>query len=1094
MNLPRYTNSSHATFCGLLLLLTSLPTLAEKCINPVATVVSVQGVAERGTTSGITWQKISAQDGFCAGEMVRTSASSRIALYLNNNTILRLNEHATVTFTKISSQEGSWLNLQKGIAHFISRIKQRFVVETPYVNAAIDGTEFVVAVDSGQTKITVLEGRVRATNEQGETDIKRGQTALVRAGQAPALQLQVKPWDSVSWAMHYPVVLEPQPDAVQKNDTYRAALNLSAGRVAEASANLERALKQNPNNREAIALQAIIAVVQNQPELALKLSQTATTGNPKSAAPWLALSYAQQALFDLEQAHSSVEKAIHLVPKSALAWARLAELHLMFGELDQARQAANRAAEIAPQLARTQAVLGFAYLTRIDIGNAKAAFHKAIKLDQTDPLPRLGLGLAMIREAELAAGRRQIEYAASLAPANPLVRSYLGKAYYEEKRNTLASDQFAMAKVLDPKDPTPWFYDAIQKQTENRTVEALQTMQQSIQLNDNRTVYRSRLLLDEDAAARSASLARIYGDLGFQPLALREGWISLSKDATNHSAHRFLADTYSTQPRHEIARVSELLQAQLWQPLNATPLQPQLAETNLGILDGAGPSKSSFNEFNALFTRNQITGQINATTGGNGILGNDLVVSGIQNNLSFSLGQFHYESDGFRKNGDQQLDIYNLFVQSDLSHKLSIQAELKILEQEKGDLTLHFDPKISRINFRESNEKKSLRTGLRYDFSPHSQMIVSISKEESEFEQTDRPVDNPDVESTEGKQKDNATIGELQHTWRSDRLHIISGLGYFESDSDIDILVTFKPIKITVPFPPFVITTLLDPERILETKGNKHANVYTYLQGSFSNQVSWLVGLSADHFDGTLLETKQINPKLGLIWRPHQNTTLRMAAFRVLKRDLVSNQTIEPTQVVGFNQFYDDINGTDSKRYGLAIDQKLSTQAFTGLELSQRFLNVPFDFDDKTEYAQWRENVYRAYLQYIFGPRTAMRVEYQYEQLKADKSLERDAFEELTTQTLLIGAEYSHPSGLSLNGSARYIDQEGDFVDITAPDQDQFWLVDAGISYRLPKRYGQISIGVKNLFDSTFNYQDSDMEQPTLYPERLLLASFSLAW
>ena len=76
------------------------------------------------------------------------------------------------------------------------------------------------------------------------------------------------------------------------------------------------------------------------------------------------------------------------------------------------------------------------------------------------------------------------------------------------KRNARPLDEreYAIAKELDPKDPTPWFYDAIAKQTTNRPVEALQDMQKAIELNDNRAVYRSRLLLDSDLAARSAAL------------------------------------------------------------------------------------------------------------------------------------------------------------------------------------------------------------------------------------------------------------------------------------------------------------------------------------------------------------------------------------------------------------------------------------------------------------------------------------------------------------------------------------------------------------------------------------------------------------
>src|SRR5262249_36241967 len=193
------------------------------------------------------------------------------------------------------------------------------------------------------------------------------------------------------------------------------------------------------------------------------------------------------------------------------------------------------------------------------------AFARAIELEQAAPLPRLGLGLAKIRQGKLPEGREEIAIAASLDPNNALMRSYLGKAYYEEKRDKLARHQFAAAKALDPFDPTPWFYDAIRKQSVNRPVEALHDLEKSIELNDNRAVYRSRLSLDEDLAARSATLGRTYNELGFQQLALVEGWKSLNIDPNNYSAHRFLADSYAALPRHEIARVSELLQSQLLQ-------------------------------------------------------------------------------------------------------------------------------------------------------------------------------------------------------------------------------------------------------------------------------------------------------------------------------------------------------------------------------------------------------------------------------------------------------------------------------------------------------------------------------------------------
>jgi tetratricopeptide (TPR) repeat protein len=101
-------------------------------------------------------------------------------------------------------------------------------------------------------------------------------------------------------------------------------------------------------------------------------------------------------------------------------------------------------------------------------------------------LPRLGLGLAKIRAGDLVGGRAEIEIAVILDPGNALIRSYMGKAYYEEKRDDLAESQFDISKKLDPLDPTPWFYDAIRKQTINRPIEALDDLQKSIERNNNR--------------------------------------------------------------------------------------------------------------------------------------------------------------------------------------------------------------------------------------------------------------------------------------------------------------------------------------------------------------------------------------------------------------------------------------------------------------------------------------------------------------------------------------------------------------------------------------------------------------------------------
>ena len=178
---------------------------------------------------------------------------------------------------------------------------------------------------------------------------------------------------------------------------YRASQMLSVGRVDEAKADIDQALRIDPNFSDALALQSIIAVVQNDKEKALNQAQKAVAADPQSATAQIALSYARQARFDLEGARTSVEAAVKLDPGNASAWARLADLQASFGELGKALEAAKKAESLAPDLSLTQTILGFAFLTQVNIDESMAAFEKAITLDQAAPLPRLGLGLAKIR-------------------------------------------------------------------------------------------------------------------------------------------------------------------------------------------------------------------------------------------------------------------------------------------------------------------------------------------------------------------------------------------------------------------------------------------------------------------------------------------------------------------------------------------------------------------------------------------------------------------------------------------------------------------------------------------------------------------------
>jgi tetratricopeptide (TPR) repeat protein len=1110
------------SFC---LLFSDLSLAATVCDPWVARMVSVQGIVEVRRASQTQWQPARLNDTFCTGDRIQVGEKSRADVALVNQPVLRLDQDTTITFGGVRESRTSLIELVKGALYFFSRLPRNLEIITAFVNAGVEGTEGLVQVEIDRALISIFEGKVLASNQAGSLILTDGQSAVAERGQAPVLRAIVRPRDAVQWALYYPPALYLRPnefpagpgwqglvrnsvESYMKGDfqdafeaikgvpndlreprffTYRASLLLAVGRVDEAGPDLERALSLDPSYGEALALQSIIAVVQNDKEKALALAQKSVAADPKSASALIARSYAQQANFDLEGARISLQQAVQSNPENTLAWARLAELHMSFADLDKALEAAKKAVALDPNLSRTRTVLGFAYLTQVDTDEAKAAFAKAIAFDQSDYLPRLGLGLAKIREGDLQEGRREIEIAVSLAPNNSIVRSYLGKAYFEEKRSPQDEREYAIAKELDPKDPTPWFYDAIAKQTTNRPVEALQDMEKAIELNDNRAVYRSRLELDSDLAARSASQARIYSDLGFQQLALVEGWKSVNTDPTNFSAHRFLADSYAVLPRHEIARVSELLQSQLLQPLNMTPIQPHLAESNLFLISAGGPTAVSFNEFNPLFNRNGLNFQTTGLGGENGTYAGEGVLSGIYKKASFSLGGFHFQTDGFRKNAGQNDNISNAFLQFELSPQTSIQGEYRYRNLDRGDIRLRFFPSDVFPDETNKTETQTARFGLRHAFSPDSIILSSLIYQNANFQIKENSIpQNPIFTFTDQKRPESAFSGEIQHLFRSASFNLTSGAGYAKSDGKVDITAG------TIFPPPFDILSFPSSSTNL-----KHTNVYTYSYINLLKNVTFTLGASGDFASGDSPEFKdkhQFNPKFGITWNPFPSTTLRTAIFRVLKRKLITDQTLEPTQVAGFNQFFDDLNGTDAWRYGGAIDQKFTEIIFGGLEFSKRDMKSPFVINNIGREQDMHESLGRSYLFWTPHPWLALRAEYIFERFKSDGSTDQP--KKLNTHRVPLGISFFHPSGFGATLNANYVNQDGRFVlsnqDVRSGSEN-FWTVDAAINYRLPKRYGFITVGVTNLFDKNFKFFDRDIRNPTMQPNRAFFARLTLA-
>lgn len=1088
-----------ASWAGVLLFATLGPSVVgaqSVCGTTTGKIVSIQGKVELLREPSNAWQAAGLNAALCKGDTVRVGAQSRAALMLVNDAVLRLDQNTTLRLVDVAveSAERSWIDLLRGALQSFSRKPRLITVNTPYLNGSIEGTEFVFRVDDNSTQVAVYEGTVIAANAQGSVAVTGGAAVSAANGQAPVLRTLLKPREGAQWTLYYPPVFAGT-DQSSSADLTQASRLLQVGQADEAEALVAGVLQTQPRNADALSLQSIILLTLNEGAAALASAQAAHQAEPKSATAALALSYAQQANFDLQGARATLIQAAADAPSNALIWARLAELHASFADLDAALAAATRAAEIAPDTARAQTVLGFSQLQLVATDEALAAFDKAIQLDQADPLPHLGKGLAIIRNGDLVEGRREIEIAAGLDGNNALIRSYLGKAYFEEGRVDLAESQYDTAKLLDSNDPTPFFYDAILKQLTNQPVAALENVQQAIALNDNRAVYRSRLLLDADSAARSAGLARVYSDLGFQDLALVEGWKSVNTDPGNYSAHRFLADSYASRSRHEIARVSELLQSQLLQPLNSTPIQPRIGESNLFLISAGGPTSLSFNEFNQLFSRDGASFQLNGMTGSHDTNSAEFVAANIADSVSVSMGVSHFETDGWRDNAFQKDDIATVFVQKEFSPDLSIQAEYRHRHTKYGDLLLRFFPDEFYPGQKNEVKRDVGRIGGRYDLTPNSTLLASLQYQSSDTSQIDEQYPVSYVTLVDLRLPENAYASELQYLLRAPWIKLISGIGYFHVNGTLS-----STIELDLPPPPDGPGAITQEEETLTNV--RHTNLYSYGNLELIDNLTLTLGVSADIIRGDFPgeEKSKINPKFGLVWNPAESTTIRAAAFKTLKRTLVTNQTLEPTQVAGFNQFFDDYNLTEITNYGAAIDRKFSATVFGGVEYTRRDLNVPYldyNFDPPTnETAEWKEHGNRAYLFWTPTQWVALSAQHQYEYTERGEAFPEGLLELKTRRTPLEIKLFS-PAGWSASLRGTRIKQNGTFALLsgdTVEGDDHYWLLDASFSYRLPRRLGMISVGASNLTNEDFHYFDRDLNNASIQPKRTLFARLTLAF
>ena len=853
-----------------------------------------------------------------------------------------------------------------------------------------------------------------------------------------------------------------------------AFLQMVSGDIPRALTALKKAIEIDPTHSYAYSLLSQIYLIQNKKREAADLAQRAITTNPYSPIAYLSKSLVSQAYFELDGAIEAVNMALKLDPKNVHALINLAQLLFGSDKTKEALEVIRKALTLAPNDSQANTLYGFILLSQSEAIEAKPFFQKAIQIDSTQGQPHLGLGLAYIMQGEVEEGIGEILIATALEPKVSIYYSYLGKAYYLQRRFDLAFIALEQAKKLDPHDPTPYLYSGIFLEDLNRPGETIKELRKSVELNDNRAVYRSRFLLDRDKATKNVNLASAYERLNLAAWATDQAILSTQIDPANSAAHLFLGSAFGKLRDRTQAYGSEILLTRLLMPVN----------TN---------SFSSFNDYTSLFEIPRLEWFINNLQGSFDTHNSSSRLTGGTSRMAMGQLVSYGSTDGFRRRNDDERDRQSItFFKYALSPKHNLLLTLQHLGAEEGD---HGFELISEDN--DPNERNRYRVttgeiGLHSHFGPNSDFLLLLAGMGREFDKRDPDYfyllrDIPglmDIPVYERRLM-NSPYFKLQseYLWKVGRHYLISGIDYLDGSFTNDR-------RRVVYFPALDETIVTDLDKI---KVAQDFFSY-YLHDNWKIHPSILLTLALRYdrlrdgwpFAEKTLRSSHLSPQLGLSYLLSSATTLRLAAIKAVQTH--SEASISPTHIAGFLLSQNEMTSTRSLGYYLDLDHQLDVQTFLRLSFSRKRRKIPF-FEYDTEGNLFRSHLVGRFwdggftLNRLLTNRLALITDYHY--LRSGDNIGKREDHQLE-----VGLSYVHPKGWSWHLTQTYLAQKAGHYG--EPMHDDFFITNMAFSYEFPGKWGFINFEISNLFKQGFKLVKNPLFFDPWIPDRKISLEFKI--
>lgn len=1096
-----------------------------------AVLIEVTGLVETsaGTTNG--WAPVTRGTTLRVGDRIRTGPTSRAALQLTDRSIVRL-DHSTTVRLVPTEQTGLLrrFRLDVGRLFFFNREKPASIeFETPLTVGAIRGTEFLLSAPLATvTSLTLLDGAVELNSEGKSLNLRSGDQADLASGQPARVSRAVLVERQIQWALYYPAVVDEADLPLTAEDrtqlgttleayrrgnilqalgefpagvispggrTLQAALQLGVGQVAEA----EAALQEVPDSAAARAMRELIATV-------IGTAAPQASAPPNTASEWLARSYQLQAASNFPDALAAAVSAQQRAPTSGLAAARVAELAFIEEKLGLTRRSLAVAREHSPENPRIAALEGFVLLEANRPGEALAAFDRASALDAGFGNAWLGRGIALQHLSRHEEALAAFQAASALEPRRSLFRSYAAKSAAQSGDRTGARKELRLAQELDPRDPTPWLYSALERQQNNDLNDAVRDLEKSVALNDNSSVFRSRLGLDRDRAIRSADLAAVYDAVGLAEVSERAASRAVEADYSNYAGHLFVARSLQSHEdpsrfnlRYEAPVRSELLMANLLAPAGGGNLSQQLSQQDhLRYFDAPTVALASV-----------------TTWTDNGDWRQGASVFGTIDGLGYAIDGQYISLRGWRPNQDTLVQDLGFTAKQQVTASDSLYLQVGRSEVTAGDAAARWDPADANLDLRvKQTLNPYLHAGWNHEWAPGSHTLLLASYYSDELDLTDPTVTVPFLRKRGGvitsvdlsraiydttiHSEDQLGSVELQQLWQSSIHTVIAGGRY--QGGDISSKATLLDLGQIPAFNQDYSEPLERMSGYLYYQIEPASWVRLNAGGSYESLLTPR-NLDTPPYNQKTERKDQLSPKVGLTLQPWERTSLQAAWSRSLGGLYYDNSLrLEPTRMAGFNQSFRSlipesiagiVPGTEFETAGVRLDHSWDFGLYLGAsgerltsqgdrDMGAVSNSLPFPLPDTAisarEELAFEERTVSVYANQVLGRYWALGSRYQFSQAELTTqfpgiprnalglaNLEQSA--RATLQQVQLFGVFNHTSGWFARWESNWYRQNNAGYQNGLGDED-VWLHEVAVGYRFPQRRAEVRLGVVNLFNT----------------------------